>query len=166
MRTANALDGEAAPGGEQRAGRPFHGLLLGLLYGVLLSAGAVLCMGPGDGTFVPYIWACAPLLLLDRVFALFFSPLYWGACGLLAGLNRPRRGWAFLLLLLVLHYAAAVSQVCSDEFFKLSKLREGIALVIPFAAIYLTGQVMLWLAVSRGVRSARPNAIMATGTGT
>ncbi len=133
--------------------RPRHswllrGSALGLVYGLLLSAGSLLCLGPGDGTYMPYAWCSAPLFLISHKLALFLSPLYWSFCGLCATLKRPRG----LVLLLVTQYGAGIVGISDSEVYNSAKLTEAILLVAPLAAVYAVGQIAFWRIISRKLK--------------
>lgn len=129
--------------------RILGGIFLGLTYGILLSAGALLCAGPGDGTYVPYVWSCAPLTLFRVTVALWLSPLYWATCGLLS-VMRPRSGSRLpLLAFLLVHYIVALLLTMTTDLYDPPKLREGIVLFVPWVAVYLGGQTVLWIVLVR-----------------
>jgi hypothetical protein len=132
-----------------RPRKPLRGLFIGLFYGVALSAGALLCAGPGDGTYTPFVWSSAPLLLLGPKVALLLTPVFWAACGLLPELKQTVWRRALLPVLLLAHYTTAIILTFNERFYDFGKLAECLVLVIPFAAVYLAGQTLLWMRIAR-----------------
>lgn len=132
-------------------GKPFRGLFFGLCYGIVISAGALICAGPGDGTFVPFVWSSTPLLVFSPMVALFVTPLFWAVCGVLAELKQSVWSRALLPVLLLAQYTTALVLTFNERFYDVGKLRECMVLVIPFAAVFLAGQTLLWVRIARNV---------------
>lgn len=142
---------------QSNRGKPSRGLFLGLCYGIVISVGGFLCVGPGDGTFLPFVWSSTPLLVFSPMVALFATPLFWAGCGVLA--ERKQSVWSRVLLplLLLLQYTTAIVLTFNERFYDASKLRECLMLVIPFTAVYLLGQTLLWIRIARNFTSgSRP----------
>src|SRR5262249_421347 len=140
--------------------RAIVGAIVGFVYGSILAYLSLAAMGAGHGSFLPYFLSSAPLGVFGRFgeFAFFAAlvgtPVICATFGsLVAPSNRPK--WRRLpRVLVLLQYASGLALVAAttglDELTRLERvLRTAPEVVVPWAAVYLVGQVALWWRISR-----------------
>lgn len=134
----------------------------GLGYGLLLFVCAAAAAGFGHGTYVLFGLYGSPLTvasLLGFGPAAFALPLYWSVVGWTLSSQRPRPTFAFWLL--IAHYVGAAlvfSGLLGNDFADWRYMATGWSVIAPAvflgSVIYVPGQVLMWVRLSRlkGVR--------------
>lgn len=121
----------------------------GFIYGLILTGVGALMAGAGHGTYLLLGVASAPLSYLGIIFSLVSPPILWGAIwGLLPhSYKSPQR--QIFVVALALHYLAIplipFFKVYSEEKYIAKALEINPIVVSLGAALYLLGQVIIWL---------------------
>jgi hypothetical protein len=123
--------------------------LVGLIYGLSLAGVGLLMAGAGHGTYLLLGIASAPLSFLGIIFSLVSPPILWSAMwGLLPSTYKSPQRQVFVVAL-ALHYVAILLvpffKVYSEEKYILEALEVNPVVVGLGAALYLLGQVIIWL---------------------
>jgi len=122
--------------------------IIGLLYGLSLSAVGGLLTGAGHGTYILLGIASAPISFLGIIFSLVSPPLLWGViCGLLPYTSKnPQR--RIFISVVVLHYASVPFVIFFDAYSDLKYLHKVWqaypASIIAGVSLYFAGQVLIW----------------------
>jgi hypothetical protein len=136
--------------------RAIVGAVVGFAYGSILAYLSFLAMGAGHGSFLPFFLSSAPLGVLGffgdfGFYAALFggAPLVWTTFGALVA-PSSRAKWLRLTQVLALsHYASGLALIAAttglSELARLARvLRLSPEFIVPWAAVYLVGQVALW----------------------
>jgi hypothetical protein len=128
--------------------------LAGLLYGVTLTAFAILAAGAVRGTHLLIGLSSAPLAVLRSEASAVGAVILWGAVGGLLAWPPPRRRRRVVIPILALHYASAVVIATipssSGDWTAAGRSMHALGeIMLVWGAVYAVGQFVIWRSVLR-----------------
>lgn len=140
--------------------RAIVGAVVGFAYGSILAFLSLGAAGAGHGSLVPFYLSSAPLGVLrffgQAGFLTAFAagaPVVWATFGTLVALSGRAKWRRLTQVLALLHYASGLALVATtlglDELAYVERLlRTTPEFIVLWAAVYVVGQVALWLKAS------------------
>jgi hypothetical protein len=137
------------------------GAVVGFAYGSILARLSFFAMGAGHGSFFPFFLSSAPLGVLgffgeSGFYAALFggAPVVWATFGALVAPSDRAKWLRLTQVLALLHHVSGLALIAAttglDELARLERLlRISPESIVPWAAVYLVGQVALWWRASR-----------------